>query len=344
MAAARRCWMVERVKWGIMGNATIARMCVIPAIQNSSNATVHALATRLPAQAEKVAGDNHIEKIYDSYDALLENPGIEVIYIPLPNHLHHSWTIKALNAGKHVLCEKPLACSTRQAEEMLSAAEDAGRLLMEAFMYRFHPRSLRIKQMIAEGRIGALRFFRSAFCYRMSEEDWQNKDNARLKPETGGGALLDVGCYSVSAARWFFEAEPIQVQAQAVYHPGGVDVHTAGTLSFAGSGLATFEASFISALQQTFSVVGFDGAIELPHNAFIPWEKDAVFSIRGRDQEEGQQHIVTGADEYQIMIEHFTNAVLGKSHLIVPPNDSICNMRVLDALAQAARSGETIKL
>ncbi|MEJ2101954.1 MAG: Gfo/Idh/MocA family oxidoreductase [Desulfobacterales bacterium] len=336
--------MVERVKWGIMGNATIARMCVIPAIQNSSNATVHALATRLPAQAEKVAGDNHIEKIYDSYDALLENPGIEVIYIPLPNHLHHSWTIKALNAGKHVLCEKPLACSTRQAEEMLSAAEDAGRLLMEAFMYRFHPRSLRIKQMIAEGRIGALRFFRSAFCYRMSEEDWQNKDNARLKPETGGGALLDVGCYSVSAARWFFEAEPIQVQAQAVYHPGGVDVHTAGTLSFAGSGLATFEASFISALQQTFSVVGFDGAIELPHNAFIPWEKDAVFSIRGRDQEEGQQHIVTGADEYQIMIEHFTNAVLGKSHLIVPPNDSICNMRVLDALAQAARSGETIKL
>ena len=344
MVAARRCWMVERVKWGVMGNATIARVCVIPAIQKSRNATVHALATRSPAPAEKVAGDNHIEQIYDSYDALLTDPGIEVVYIPLPNHLHHSWTIKALNAGKHVLCEKPLACSAKQAEEMLSAAEDAGRLLMEAFMYRFHPRSLRIKQTIAEGRVGAPRFVRSAFCYRMSEKDWNNKDNARLKPETGGGALLDVGCYSVSAARWFFEAEPIQVQAQAVYHPGGVDVHAAGTLSFAGNGLATFEASFISALQQTFSVVGFGGAIELPHNAYIPWEKDAVFSIRGRDQEEGQQQIVTGADEYQIMVEHFTDAVLGKSRLMVSPVDSICNMRVLDGLVQAARTGKTIKL
>ena len=121
-------------------------------------------------------------------------------------------------------------------------------------------------------------------------------------------------------------------------------MHVVGTLGFAGSRLATFEASFISALQQTYSVVGFDGAIELPHNAFIPWENDAVFLLRGRDQEDGQQHVVTGADEYQMMIEHFTDAVLGKTRLMYPPGDSICNMRVLDALAQAARSGKTIKL
>jgi len=336
--------MVERVKWGVMGNATIARVCVIPAIRKSCNGTVQALATRSPAQAEEVAGDNHIEQIYDSYDALLVDPQIEVIYIPLPNHLHHPWAIKALNAGKHVLCEKPLACSAKQAEEMVSAAEKAGRLLMEAFMYRFHPRSRRIKQMVIEGRIGAPCLIRSAFCYRMSQKDWSNRDNARLQPETGGGALLDVGCYSVSAARWFFEDEPMQVQAQAVYHPGGVDVHAVGTLGFAGSRLATFEAGFISALQQTYSVVGSDGAIDLPHNAFIPWENEAVFFLRGRDQEDGQQHVVRGADEYQIMVEHFADAVLGKTRLMIPPGDSICNMRVLDALALAARSGRTIKL
>ena len=185
--------MAERVKWGVMGNATIARVCVIPAIQKSCNSTVHALATRSPALAEEVAADNRIEQIYDSYDALLIDPQIEVIYIPLPNHLHHPWAIKALNAGKHVLCEKPLACSAKQAKEMVSAAEQAGRLLMEAFMYRFHPRSRRIKQMVAEGRIGTPCLVRSAFCYRMSEKDWTDRDNARLKPETGGGALLDVG-------------------------------------------------------------------------------------------------------------------------------------------------------
>ncbi len=336
--------MVEQIKWGVMGNATIARVCVIPAIQKSCNGTVHALATRSPAQAKEVAANNHIGQIYDGYDALLKDPEVEAIYIPLPNHLHHPWAIKAFNAGKHVLCEKPLACSAKQAEEMVSAAEQAERLLMEALMYRFHPRSRRIKQIVAEGRIGTPCLVRSAFCYRMSEKNWTNTDNARLKPEAGGGALLDVGCYSVSVARWFLAAEPVQVQAQAVYHPRGVDVHVVGTLGFAGSGLATFEASFISALQQTYSVVGPDGAIELPHNAFIPWEKDAVFLLRGRDQEDGQQHVVTGADEYQMMVEHFADAVLGKTQLMYPPADSIHNMRVLDALAQAARTGETVKL
>ena len=336
--------MSKRVKWGVMGNATIARVCVIPAIRKSSNGAAHALATRSPAQAKEVAADNDIEQIYDSYDALLKDPEVEAVYIPLPNHLHHPWAIKALNAGKHVLCEKPLACSAKQAEEMVSAAEQSGRLLMEAFMYRFHPRSRRIKQMVAEGRIGKPCLVRSAFCYRMKEKDWTDEDNARLKPAAGGGALLDVGCYSVSAARWFLEAEPMRVQAQAVYHPGGADVHVVGTLGFAGSGLATFEASFISALQQTYSIVGSEGAIDLPHNAFIPWEKDADFLLRGCDQEDGQPHVVTGADEYQIMVEHFAEAVSGATQLMYPPLDSIANMRVLDALAQAARTGQMVKL
>ena len=191
-----------------MGNANIARVCVIPAIQKSRNGTVHALATRSPEHAGQVAGENHIEQVYDSYDALLADPEIDAVYIPLPNHLHHPWTLKALKAGKHVLCEKPLACNANEAQEMASAAGDAGLVLMEAFMYRFHPRSQRIKQMVAEGSIGTPCLVRSAFCFRMGEKDRTDTENARLKPEMGGGALLDVGCYSVSVARWLLGSEP----------------------------------------------------------------------------------------------------------------------------------------
>jgi xylose dehydrogenase (NAD/NADP) len=336
--------MAEAIKWGVMGNATIARVCVIPAIQKSGNGRVHALATRSPARAQEVAAANQIDQIYNRYDALLVDPAIDAIYIALPNHLHHPWALKALKAGKHVLCEKPLACSAKEAIEMASLAEDHRRYLMEAFMYRFHPRSRRIKQLVAEGRIGAPCLVRSAFCFRMGETDWAGEKNARLKPEMGGGALLDVGCYSVSAARWFLGSEPTQVQAQALYHPGGVDVQMVGTLGFADTALATFEASFISALQQTFSIAGADGVIELPHNAFVPWEEDAVFFIRGQDEEAGQQHVIPGADEYQLMVEHFADVVRGNTDLMVPLSDSIGNMRVLDALAQAARTGETIKI
>ena len=336
--------MVEGIRWGVMGNATIARVCVIPAIQKSFNGRVHALATRSPARAQKVAADNQIDQIYNSYDALLVDTEIDVIYIALPNHLHHPWTVKALKAGKHVLCEKPLACTAKEAMEMASVAEDSGGYLMEAFMYRFHPRSRRIKQLIAEGHIGAPSLVRSAFCFRMGEKDRASEKNARLKPEMGGGALLDVGCYSVSVARWFLGAEPTQVQAQALFHPGGVDIHMVGTLGFGDIALATLEASFISALQQTYSIAGADGVIELPHNAFVPWENDAAFLLRGRDEEEGQQHVIPGADEYQLMVEHFADVVLGNANLMYPLSDSIGNMRVLDALAQAARTGETVRL
>jgi len=336
--------MAEAIKWGVMGNATIARVCVIPAIQKSCNGRVHALATRSPARAQEVADDNQIDQIYNRYDALLVDPAIDVIYIALPNHLHHPWALKALKAGKHVLCEKPLACSAKEAMEMASLAENARRYVMEALMYRFHPRSRRIKQLVAEGRIGAPCLVRSAFCFRMGETDWASKKNARLKPEMGGGALLDVGCYSVSVARWFLGSEPTQVQAQAVYHPGGVDVHMVGTLGFAETALATFEASFISALQQTYSIAGADGVIELPHNAFVPWGKDAAFFIRGQDEEEGQKQVIPGADEYQLMVEHFADVVLGNTDLMYPLSDSIGNMRVLDALAQAAQTGETVRL
>ncbi|MBT8407564.1 MAG: Gfo/Idh/MocA family oxidoreductase [Deltaproteobacteria bacterium] len=336
--------MAKKIKWGILGNAEIARVCVIPAMQKSRNGSVHALASRSPEQASEVAEKNNIELLYDSYDRLLNDREIDAVYIPLPNHLHHPWTLKALQAGKHVLCEKPLACDASEAQEMGNAAADDELLLMEALMYRFHPRSQRIKETVAEGKIGPVCLVRSAFCYKMDEELLASGNNARLKPEMGGGALLDVGCYSVSVARWHMGTEPTELQAQAVYHPSGVDMHAVALLRFPENGLATLEASFISSMQQTYSVVGSDGAIEMGHDAFIPWEKDAIFTVRGKDQEVGQKLVTPGADEYQHMVEHFADAVLGKTELALPPEESIRNMQVLDGLAEAARTGKKIIL
>jgi predicted dehydrogenase len=336
--------MTEKIKWGIMGNANIARVCVIPAIQKSANSMVYALASRSPLDAQQVADENSIPHVFGNYDKLLKDPRIQVIYIALPNHLHHSWTLNALKAGKHVLCEKPLACNAAQAREMVDTARDSGLQLMEAFMYRFHPRSQRIKEMVADGSIGTPRLVRSAFCYAMAQNLLDSGDNARLKPEMGGGALLDVGCYSVSVARWLFGCEPTRVQGQAIYHADGADIHFTGILRFADQGLATLEASFVSALQQTYTVVGSTGAVELPHDAFIPWEKDAVYVVRDQEAEVGSQHIVPGADEYQLMVECFAEVVSGESALPYLPEDSVLNMKVIDALVLAAQTGRTIDL
>jgi predicted dehydrogenase len=305
---------------------------------------VHGFATRSPRNARQTVSENNINHVHDNYDDLLAAQDIDAIYIPLPNHLHHPWTLRALQAGKHVLCEKPLACDESEAQEMVAAAAAAGLLLMEGMMYRFHPRSQSIKQTVAKGGIGTVSLVRSAFCYKMDDELLASGNNARLKRGMGGGALLDVGCYSVSVARWYMGAEPTELQAQAAYHASGVDMHLVASLRFPENGLATLEASFISSMQQTYSVVGSEGAIELPHDAFIPWEKDAVFTVRGKDQEVGQEQVTPGADEYQLMVEHFADAVLGKTELTLPPEESIRNMRVLDGLAAAARTGKTIRL
>jgi predicted dehydrogenase len=282
--------------------------------------------------------------LYDRYEALIEDPAIKAVYIPLPNHLHRPWTLKALAAGKHVLCEKPLACSAQEAREMAAAARESGRYLMEAFMYRFHPRNRQIKDWVARGEIGAPRLVRAAFCYHMDADILESGGNVRLKPEMGGGALMDVGCYGVSVARWLMGAEPRSVQAQMSFHPSGVDWHMVGTLFFGPRRMAVIEASFISALQQTFSVVGDQGAIDLPQDAFIPWDKDTTFTLRRQKEEIGTCHEVAGADEYRLMVEHFADALQEAVPLDFGPQDSIANMRVLDALAQAARDGRRIDL
>ena len=322
----------RRLHWGVLGSARIALRCVIPALQKARNGELKGMACRMEERARAVARDYEIPLACAGYEELLADPQIEAVYIPLPNHLHCEWTLRAINAGKHVLCEKPLAANASEAGRMARAARERGVLLMEAFMYRFHPRTRRIKDLVEQGAIGDPRLIRTAFCFRHSDPA-----DARLRPEMGGGALLDVGCYGVSLARWIFGAEPEMVQACSEYGDSGVDLTTVGLLRFSGGRLAVVEASFQSALQQTFSIVGTEGAIELPHDAFIPWEKDAVFRLRGVDDEEGKVEVLPGTDEYQLMVEHFADAVLGNGDLDFPPEESVNNMRVLDALARAAR-------
>ncbi len=327
--------MTDIINWGVLGNATIARVCVIPAIQKSRNGRVRAVASRAPERAEALALAHDVPHAYGSYEALLADPAIDAVYIPLPNHLHHPWTMRALAAGKHVLCEKPLARNAAEAQEMVDAAAAADLLLMEAFMYRFHPRSRKIKQLVDDGALGEPRLIRTAFTFNLGDGD-----NIRLHPEMGGGALLDTGCYGVSLARWLLGAEPTGVQAQAVYGPTGVDLNVVGTLRFESGALAVIEASFVSALQQTYSIIGSAGAIELPHDAFIPWEKEARFSQRGVEDEAGDIHTIPGADEYQLMVEHFAEAVLGQAPLAFDPADSVRSMAVLDRLARAAGTSQ----
>ncbi len=344
--------MPERIGWGVLGNSTIARVCVIPAMSASDNGRLRALGTRSgggirpatdAAQAQTPPVGHGFERVYGRYEEVLEDPEVDAVYISLPNHLHHPWTLRALAAGKHVLCEKPLACSADQAREMAAAAMASGRLLMEALMYRFHPRSREIKALVDAGSLGVPRGVRAAFTFPMAEEVLKAGNGPRLSPEMGGGALLDVGSYTVSVARWLLGAEPVSVQAQAVYRHG-VDVHIAGSLRFPTGALAGIEAGFVSALQQTYSVTGTMGAVELPHDAFVPWEREALYTRRDRDAEAGEVHRVPGADEYRLMVEHFARAVRGEGELDVLPEDSIRNMSVLDALALAAREERTVHL
>ena len=332
--------MSEHVRWGILSTANIGDKAVVPAIGNSNNGQLQAVASRSLDSAEQFAAKHNILQAQGSYEQLLENADVDAIYIPLPNHMHLEWTLRAIEAGKHVLCEKPIALNAGEVQQMVDAAQEARVVLMEAFMYRFHPRSGRVKELVESGAIGNVRLVHAAFCYRASDPD-----NIRFKPEMGGGALMDVGCYGVSLARWMFGQEPEEVQASAEYGPSDVDVNFAGILSFAGGGKAMVEASFTSSMQQVYSVVGLEGAIDVRrHNAFIPWEDETVFYKREPDDEVGEAETISGVDEYKLMVEHFADVVLGKAERMFPDDDSIKNMRVLDALAEAAREKRTVQV
>ena len=314
--------------WGILGPGYVATRAVIPAIQRVSNAYVLAVASSDQERAQAASTRFGIERSYTSYQALLENPDIHAVYIALPNHLHREWTIRAARAGKHVLCEKPLAMNAAECDEMIAVCQEANVLLMEAVMYRFHPRMIYLKRMLTAGELGDIRFLHTAFSFFLNAPA-----NYRNYPEFGGGALLDVGSYCINAARWLIGAEPQTIQAYVSYSRK-LDVSTSALLRFERDVFAHIQCSFAAAEHQVIEVVGSTGAVTAPF-AFTAWRDDPTVLMVQRGAAFDRIEFPP-ADPYQAMVAHFTDCVLGQASLLYPPEDGRATLRVLDTLKDIA--------
>ncbi|NOT06662.1 MAG: Gfo/Idh/MocA family oxidoreductase [Gemmatimonadales bacterium] len=325
------------MRWGVLGTAGIAMRSVIPALQRSGFTPVVAIASRDRHSALAAANTLGIPRAHGSYDALLADAEIDAVYIPLPNHLHVPWSIRAAEAGKHVLCEKPIALNADEARQLRQVRDRTGVLVGEAFMVRAHPRWQRVHELVRSGRVGDLRLIVGHFSYppRLTSD-------IRAKPEWGGGALLDIGCYPLAIARWLFGAEPARVIAQIERDPVlGVDRLASGLLDFPG-GQGSFTCSGAVALHQSVQIYGTRGRIEVP----IPFNPPADRSSRiliddGRDLAGGGVETIEipAANQYQLQGEQFSRAIRGEGEVPVTLEDAIGNMTVLDALFRSAESG-----
>ncbi len=322
------------IRWGILGAANIARKRFIPGVSRTSNGVVAAIASRDGAKAREAAAALGIPRAYDSYDALIADPDIDAIYNPLPNSLHAEWTLKAVAVGKPVLCEKPLAIGSAQAMVMIDAARSAGVLLMEAFMYRFHPQHARVRALIDDGAIGDVRAVRANFTFLLEPF---NPQNVRLQRDLAGGALMDVGCYCVNAARMLFGEEPTWASAQAdMRDQFGVEVALAGMLGFSDRRMATFDCGFRASGQGAYAVVGTTGQIDVP-NAFVPAQADTIVRVTSG----GATHDETigAVDQYALEAEAFAAALLHGTPLALPADDALGTLRAVEALHQSAAAG-----
>jgi xylose dehydrogenase (NAD/NADP) len=311
--------------WGILGPGFIATRAVIPAIQKVSNSHVLAVASTNEERSREVALRFDIERSYSDYQTLLDDPDVDVVYIALPNHLHREWTIRAAEAGKHVLCEKPLAISSAECNEMIAACQQANVLLMEAVMYRFHPRMLHLKQMLVARELGDIRFLHTAFSF-----NFDAPGNYRAYRHFGGGALLDIGSYCVNSARWLIGSEPDSSKAVISYSHETIDLNTSAVLCFGKDVSAHIQCSFDAAEHQTIEVVGTTGAVTAPV-AFTAWREDTTILLIQRGSAFELKEFAP-ADPYQLMVEHFTSCVMQKTPLLYPPEDGWATLRVLDML------------
>jgi len=319
------------VRWGVLSTAKIGIDKVIPATAAADRCEVVAIASRDVERARAAAFELGIARAFGSYEDLLADPDVDAVYNPLPNHLHAEWTIAAARAGKHVLCEKPLATTSADAERMIQACEAEGVLLMEAFMYRLHPTWEAVTSLVASGRIGELKTVQSWFSYFNDDPG-----DIRNLVETGGGALYDIGCYCVNLSRMLFGAEPERVGGSVLRDPVmGIDVLTSGILDF-GDVVATFTCSTRAEPDQRVHIYGTDGriSIEIPFN--IPPDRPTrVFVTAGGDppvRPETEVLTFDPANEYTIQAERFAAAVLDGGQVPIPPSDAVGNLRVIEEL------------
>jgi predicted dehydrogenase len=323
------------LRWGILSTASIAREKVIPGIRKADRCRIVAIASRDETRARQVSERYDIPRVHGSYEALLADPEVDAVYIPLPNHLHRAWTVAAAGAGKHVLCEKPLAMTAVDAQAMVDAAAGARVVLMEAFMYRLHPSWVAVRELVAAGRIGRLTAVQTWFGYY--NDDRLDIRNIR---DHGGGALFDVGCYAVNLSRLLFAGEPTRVSAAVTRDPeSGVDILTSGILEFDG-GVATFTVSTRTETDQRVHIYGTTGriSIEIPFN--IPPDRPTrVFVTAGGDPPVApatETLTFATADPYTVEAERFAAAVMDGTPVPTPPDDAVANLRVIERLFEAA--------
>jgi xylose dehydrogenase (NAD/NADP) len=308
------------VKWGIVSTAHINRM-VIPGAHASDKVDLLAVASRDRARAEEYARKWEIPRAYSSYEALLADPDVEAVYISLPNTMHAEWSIKALEAGKHVLCEKPFTRHPEEVDAAFDTAERTGRLLTEAFMYRHNPQTKRLVELVASGAVGELRLVRSTFSYSLYDTG-----NIRLRTEVEGGALMDVGCYCVSASR-LLGGEPVAVHGDAWYGPTGTDWVFAGVLRFPNGVLATFDCGTAMPNRDELEAIGSEGSLFLDD----PWHCiDPVIELR---RDGGAERIeLERVDSYRLELENLSDAIRGEAELLLGRDDALGQARTLEAL------------
>jgi D-xylose 1-dehydrogenase (NADP+, D-xylono-1,5-lactone-forming) len=324
--------VARAVKWAIMSTANINRK-VIPAAHASTKVELVAVASRDQGRADEYAKTWGIPRAYGSYDALLADQDVEAVYISLPNSLHCEWAIKALEAGKHVLCEKPLSRHAREVEAAFDAADSAGRLLSEGFMYRHNPQTKRAKQLVDEGAIGELRLIRSAFSYSLYDAD-----NIRLRTALDGGALMDVGCYAVSGSR-LFGGEPERVYGEAWFGPSGTDWVFAGMLRFPGNLVALFDCGTAMPARDELEVIGSEGSLFIDD----PWHCTAP-GIEHRREGKVDRIEIDLVDSYRLEIENLSDAIRGDGELLLGRDEAIAQAGALEALHESATHGKPVSL
>jgi predicted dehydrogenase len=334
--------MIERLRWGILGTGNIARQFADGVLKTAHRCRITAVGSRSPESAKSFAQPREIRSIHGSYEALLADPEVDAIYNSLPNSLHRDWTIKALRAGKHVLCEKPFAMTRGETEEMFAEAAKAKRVLVEAFMYRSHPLTHAMIDAVRGGEIGELKLVRTSFCYKTSRVD----GNVRFDRALGGGGLMDVGCYCINFSRMLAGEEPIEIHASAHLHERGVDDLLVATLKFPSGVCASFTSGMCVHADNTAYVCGTDGYIEIP----VPWKppvKGATYTIAkstppkmdlaagtgGAPRPPKETRTVdAGKELYALEADDFAAAVLDGKPPALTKADTLGNMAVLDEM------------
>jgi predicted dehydrogenase len=329
---------MRKVRWGVLSTAKIGADTVIPAMQQGAYVEIVALASRNQVSAQLMADRLRIPQAYGSYEDLLADADIDAVYIPLPNHLHVPWSLKALEAGKHVLCEKPIAMTAAEAQALADAARRyRGLKVMEAFMYRFHPQWRQARQMVTAGDIGVLRSIQTIFSYYLDDAT-----NIRNMIATGGGALMDIGCYAISLSRFLFGSEPRRVWGTVEHDPRlHIDRLVSGVLDF-DVGAATFTCGTQLSPHQRVSILGDKGRIEIE----IPFNAPADRPCR-MWREVGphlQEILVEPCNQYTLQGDAFSLSILDDTDVPTPLDDAVANMSVIEAFRRSSKSGSWAKL